>query len=143
MHPHFHVANTQRADSHFFDLSENDADRYLTDVDPFFYSADYARAFMLADILHEHLRKKFGRSWYANKKVGAYLKTLWADGNRYTAEQIAKKLGGRLDYTASMARFRRLYAEAEVLSGRKPKRGKKRAKPCKKKPGRVKCKIPR
>lgn len=126
-----------------YKLSENDADRYLTDVDPFFYSADYARAFMLADILHEHLRTKFGRSWYAKKQVGAYLKTLWADGNRYTAEQIAAKLGTKLDYRASMARLRRLYQEAEVLSGRKPGRGKKRAKPCKPKPGVVKCKIPR
>jgi len=124
-------------------LSENDADRYLTDVDPFFYSADYARAFMLADILHEHLRTKFGRGWYANPKVGTYLKTLWADGNRYTAEQIAMKLGTRLDYRASLARFKRLYQEAEVLSGRKAKRPKMRAKPCKKKPGAVKCKIPR
>lgn len=126
-----------------YKLSGNDTDRYLTDVDPFFYSADYARAFMLADILHEHLRSKFGRSWYANKKVGAYLKTLWADGNRYTAEDIAARLGTRLDYRASLARVRRLYAEAEALSGRKPKRGKKKAKACKKKPGAVKCKIPR
>jgi hypothetical protein len=127
-----------------YKLSENDADRYLTDVDPFFYSADYARAFMLADILHEHLRSKFGRSWYGNKKVGVYLKTLWADGNRYTAEQIAAKLGAKLDYRASMARMQRLYQEAEVLSGRKPKRPRARvkAKPCKPKTGVVKCKIP-
>jgi len=129
-----------------YNLSENDADRYLTDVDPFFYSADYARAFMLADILHEHLRKKFGRSWYGKKQVGAYLKTLWADGNRYTAEQMAVKLGTKIDYRASMARIKRLYQEAEVLSAGKPKGGKKRAKkaaiPCKPKPGAVKCKIP-
>ncbi len=127
-----------------YKLSENDADRYLTDVDPFFYSADYARAFMLADILHEHLRSKFGRSWYSNKKVGVYLKTLWADGNRYTAEQIAAKLGTKLDYRASMARMQRLYQEAEVLSGRKPKRPRARvkAKPCKPKTDVVKCKIP-
>ncbi len=128
-----------------YKLSENDADRYLTDVDPFFYSADYARAFMLADILHEHLRKKFGRSWYDNKKVGAYLKTLWADGNRYTAEQIAARLGTKLDYRASMARMKRLYQEAEALSGRKAKRVRRKvrkAKPCKPKTNAVKCKIP-
>ncbi len=134
-----------------YKLNEDDADRYLSDVDPFFYSADYARAFMLADILHEHLRKKFGRDWYSNKKVGPYLKSLWADGNRYTAEQIAARLSVPLDYTASLARLKRLYQEAEVLSGRKPARPRARRvgrhpgprKPCKPRRGAVKCKIPR
>ncbi|MFH2005586.1 MAG: hypothetical protein ABI333_03255 [bacterium] len=136
------------AHAYGYKLNEYDADQYLTDVDPFFYSADYARAFMLADIMHEHLRGKFGRSWYGNKAVGPYLKTLFAEGNRYTAEQIAAKLGSKLDYTASVSRMKRLYDEAEVLSGRKKaakqnKPGKvRKKKPCKVKPGALKCKIP-
>jgi hypothetical protein len=108
-------------------LSEQDASRYLSDVDPFFYAADYTRAFQLADLLHEHLRAKFGPRWMTNAKVGAYLKTLWADGNRYTAEEIARKLGKSLDYAASQARLRRLYAAAQKLSGRKAPRVRPRA----------------
>ena len=127
-------------------LTDTDADRYLTDVDPFFYAADYARAFMLADLLHEHLRAKFGPNWFENPKVGAYLKGLWASGNRYTAEQIAQKLGTTLSYQASVTRLHRLYAAAERMSGRKaprPHPRRRSAVPCRPKPsGPGKCKIP-
>jgi hypothetical protein len=123
-------------------LSEQDASRYLTDVDPFLYAADYARAFQLADLLHEHLRAKFGPRWFTSPKVGAYLKTLWADGNRYTAEELARKLGKTLDYSATLARLHRLYAAAQKLSGRKAHRPRRRpgCKPQKGKPS--KCKAP-
>ncbi len=123
-------------------LTDADASRYLTDVDPFFYAADYARAFQLADLLHEHLRARFGKDWYTNPKVGAYLKTLWAGGDRYTANEIARKLGKRLDWQASMARLKRLYAAAEALSGRKAPKAHHAAgcKPKANKPG--KCKAP-
>lgn len=127
-----------------YPLTRQDTARYLADVDPFFYSADYARAFQLADLLHEHLRAKFGPAWFSNPKVGAYLKTLWATGNKLTPEELARRLGKTLDYSASLARLGRLWAAAEVLSGHRkaPRKGAHR-KPCRPtphKPG--KCKAP-
>lgn len=141
-------------------LGAADADGYLSDVDPFFYAADYARAFILADMLHEHLRAKFGPAWFSNKSVGPYLKTLWAAGNRYTAEEIAKRIGyDSFDYAATRKRLERLLGAAHHLTtGRalkkdapappghrsRPRRRPRRPPPCvpvPSQPGR--CKIPR
>jgi len=99
-------------------LTDDDAQRYLFDVDPFFYAADYARAFVLADTLTEHLRNKFGPNWYENKNVGPYLKTLWRYGNRWNADQVAQRIGYKdLDYAVSERRVHRLLAAANSLSG--------------------------
>src|SRR5205823_6387959 len=38
-----------------FPLDAEDAERYLADVDPDFASADYARAFVLAEMMHESI----------------------------------------------------------------------------------------
>jgi hypothetical protein len=101
-----------------YPLTEADAESYLADVDPYLYAADYTRAFMLADALHEHLIVKHGKDWYGSPQVGAYLKTFWADGNRYTADDIARKIGMKaLDYSASEARLSRLADAAKELTG--------------------------
>jgi len=41
-----------------FDIGDEGAMRYLTDVDPFFYSADYTRSFFLSDQLVAHFRSQ-------------------------------------------------------------------------------------
>ncbi|MCD6498715.1 MAG: hypothetical protein J7M25_10515 [Deltaproteobacteria bacterium] len=135
-----------------YSLTKDDAQRYLFDVDPFFYAADYARAFVLADTLTEHLRKKFGPNWYENKQVGPYLKTLWRYGNRWNADEVAQRIGYKgLDYAVSERRVRRLLAVANQLSGltakvsTKPRRPHHRKAKCpggRKPTPRGMCKIP-
>ncbi len=100
------------AEAYGFPLAEEDALRFLTDTDDTFYSADYARAFSLANLLSEAMRARFGGErgdWYGNKEVGAFLKTLFADGQRLQADEVARLLGEpRLTYEASEKRARRL-----------------------------------
>ena len=111
-----------------YDLKDSDAEEYLVDVDPFLYSADYARAFIGADRLIHHLRSKFGEGWFENKKVGPYLKELWAAGTRLTITDIVQKLGSeKLDYSASMERLERLSKPAGMdKSGGEPGETKKK-----------------
>jgi hypothetical protein len=150
------------SEAYGYPLKPADAATYLADVDPFFYSADYARAFMGADMLIEHLRKKFGASWFEDEQVGPYLKTLWAKGTRWTGEEMVRHLGFKgLSYAASETRLKRLAEVAGVRAegkggaeaggkaarGSRPRknRGNKKGKPCPggKKPNkRGMCPIP-
>ncbi|HWP82681.1 MAG TPA: hypothetical protein VNN76_08505 [Bacteroidota bacterium] len=65
---------------------------YLSDVDPFFYCARYLRAWMLQSMLHEYLRENFNEDWFVNPKTGEFLKELWNQGQKHTAEEIARQL---------------------------------------------------
>ena len=58
-------------------------------MDPFFYSADYARAFMLADILHEHLRHHEPDPWGAEDYTGANRKGIGKDRSHRTGSAYA------------------------------------------------------
>lgn len=124
-----------------YPLDEADAEQYLADVDAFFYAADYARAFLLADLLHEVLREKFGAAWFTNPQVGAFLKGLFAHGNRDGAEEVARQLGHALDYQATLSRLTRLRAAADALAGKRAAKaaGAAPCKPVEAKAG--KCKV--
>ncbi|MCA1829823.1 MAG: hypothetical protein LC689_23135 [Myxococcales bacterium] len=100
-----------------FTLSSDDAQVFRTDVDDTFYSADYARAFVLAGLMHEGIRRQFGDDWYGDPAVGKFLKTeLFSKGTALSADEIARKLGfSGLDFGAAAARARRLVAEADAL----------------------------
>lgn len=100
-----------------FALSDDDAQVYLTDVDDTFYSADYARAFVLAGLMHEGIRRKFGEDWYGNPAVGKFLTSeLFSKGTSLSADDVARKLGfDGLDWSAAAARAQRLVAEADAL----------------------------
>lgn len=76
-----------------FQLNDEEATRYLTDLDPFLYAADYVQAFYLEAMLDHHLRKNFGKLWWENPKAGAFLTGLWAEANRLTGAELAAKLG--------------------------------------------------
>lgn len=76
-----------------FDLTEEEALRYLSDVDPLLYSADYVQAFFLQAMLEETLERKFGKVWWTNVKAGDYLKSLYAFGNELSSNELAVKLG--------------------------------------------------
>jgi hypothetical protein len=104
-----------------FQLTDDEAESYRADVDDTFYAADYARAFVLAGMMHDGMRKKFGDDWYGNPAVGKFLRAeLFAPGTSLSAEDVAEKLGFKheLDFKAAAARAKRLVAEADALEAR-------------------------
>ncbi|HEX4382881.1 MAG TPA: hypothetical protein VH083_08025, partial [Myxococcales bacterium] len=107
----FSVANA-------FELSDDEAGSYRADVDDGFYSADYARAFVLAGMMHDGMRHRFGDDWYGNPAVGKFLRTeLFAPGTSLSPEDVAQKMGfsHELDFNAAAARAKRLIAEADSM----------------------------
>lgn len=83
---------------------------YLSDVDPFFYSARYLRAWMLEAILSEYLVENFERDWFINPRTGEFLVDLWRYGQSVTAEELATMLGGgRLSVDPLIRRFERAF----------------------------------
>ena len=101
-----------------FELTAEEGQRYRVDVDATFYAADYARAFALAGMMHEGIRRRFGEDWYGNPAVGAFLKReLFAQGQSLTAEEVAQRLGfaPRVDFALAARRAQRLVDEADAL----------------------------
>jgi len=84
-----------------FQLTEQEALRYLTDVDTMLYSADYLQAFFLQGMLETRLAERFGDHWWQSKEAGDYLKSLYAHGNEFSAKELARELG----YTSLEAGF--------------------------------------
>ena len=76
-----------------FNLTEEESLRYLSDVDPLLYSADYAQAFFLQAMLEKTLTKKFGKKWWTKKQAGDFLKGLYAQGNSLSGQELAVLLG--------------------------------------------------
>jgi hypothetical protein len=66
---------------------------YLADVDPFFYSARYLRAWIFEAQLREVMRERFDEEWYRNDRTGPFLLSLWRQGQRHTLEEFAADLG--------------------------------------------------
>ena len=66
---------------------------YLDDVDPFFYCANYLRAWMLQAQMAEVLKTKFGERWWANEKSGGFLMEIWRDGQRHDGDSLSRHLG--------------------------------------------------
>jgi hypothetical protein len=66
---------------------------YLVDTDPDLYSADYLRAWCLEARMAEHLRERFGRRFWRERRAGDLLKELWNTGGTYTADGLAEDLG--------------------------------------------------
>ncbi|HEY2028674.1 MAG TPA: hypothetical protein VGH20_05650 [Myxococcales bacterium] len=101
-----------------FELTGEEAQSYLADVDDTFYAADYARAFVLAGMMHAGMKKRFGDDWYGNRQVGKFLRTmLFAPGTSLSVDDVAHKLGFAhgLDFAFAAARAKRLVAEADAL----------------------------
>jgi len=74
-------------------LSADDAARYLVDREEWFYSADELRAAFLAEQLRDHLTKQFGSPWWQQLEAGNFLRSLWADGNVFLADELAAQIG--------------------------------------------------
>ena len=68
---------------------------YLDDVDPFFYCANYLRAWMLQAQMAEVLKTKFGRKWWTKEGSGGFLMDIWRDGQRHDGDSLSRHLGYR------------------------------------------------
>ena len=67
---------------------------YLTDIDGGFYASSYLRSWALEAQLREFLREKFGETWITRREAGSLLRELWAEGQRWTAEEMLKEVTG-------------------------------------------------
>ncbi|NNE09955.1 MAG: hypothetical protein HKN20_15450 [Gemmatimonadetes bacterium] len=77
-----------------FEMTDEEALRFRTDVDPFFYSADYARSYALAKQMHEGLSTKFGDPWWRSPEAGAFMLSDWfAPANKLYGDEVAQMLG--------------------------------------------------
>lgn len=74
-------------------LNEVDAERYLLDMDPFFYSADYFRAWQLEAMLDDRLDAGHGAPWFEQAGTREDLRFLWAVGSAQSADELAAGLG--------------------------------------------------
>jgi hypothetical protein len=72
---------------------------WLSDVDPSFYVACYLRAWALEVDWRESLRERFGNAWFEDPEAGAWLRSLWARGQRLDADRLLDDAtGGSLDF---------------------------------------------
>ncbi|KPL19225.1 MAG: hypothetical protein AMJ92_04255 [candidate division Zixibacteria bacterium SM23_81] len=63
-----------------------------------YYSVNYLEAWMLEAQLRETLRREYGPHWFADPRVGQFLKRLWAQGSEKSAGELAQELDyGGLD----------------------------------------------
>ncbi len=84
---------------------------YLIDVDPNFYCARYLRAWIFEALLEEYLKTKFGKMWFTSPECGKFFIELWGNGQRYTADELAKNLGyDKLDPTPLIDRAKKFLA---------------------------------
>src|SRR5215204_2357630 len=66
---------------------------YLNDMDPGYYSADYLRAWITEAMLRRHLEDTYGEDWFAHPEAGAFLRSLWATGEKVENEDVARMIG--------------------------------------------------
>ncbi|MDX6637641.1 MAG: hypothetical protein QOJ01_1152 [Solirubrobacterales bacterium] len=72
---------------------------WLSDVDGGFYVACYLRAWALEMHWRDALRERFGERWYANAAAGDWLRGLWREGQRLSAEELlSETLGEELGF---------------------------------------------
>jgi hypothetical protein len=69
-------------------------ENYLSDVDDGFYCASYLRAWMLEGALRGMLLERFGPLWFRDPSAGAWIKELWSEGQRLSAEELLGEHGG-------------------------------------------------
>jgi len=71
----------------------SDEKRYLTDVDPLYYSAGYLRAWFLQSQLNAKLTDDLGFNWFEHPEAGRFLRSLWSRGDRLNGDELAHTLG--------------------------------------------------
>lgn len=58
-----------------------------------FYSVNHLCGWFLDAQLRFRLRRKFGAKWFESRRCGQYLKRLWSEGNKFTADELARRVG--------------------------------------------------
>ena len=77
---------------------------FLADVDEGFYVACYLRAWVLETHWRRSLRERFGERWFESAEAGRWLRSVWSQGQRRSAEELLRtELGEELDLTAVAA----------------------------------------
>jgi hypothetical protein len=66
---------------------------WIADVDGFFYSACYVRAWAAERALRAHLVETYGERWFADREAGELLRRIWSKGQRALAEELLEELG--------------------------------------------------
>jgi hypothetical protein len=86
-------------------------DEYLSDVDDAFYSAAYLRAWIFEAQLRAFLVREYEEEWFRAPRAGRFVRDLWRDGYRYTADQLVRFMGyERLDPEPLLAELREVLA---------------------------------
>jgi len=66
---------------------------YLQDIDANMYVVCYIRAWMLEALVSTYLIKNYGDDWFINPKARDFIIDLFSMGQKYTADEIARRLG--------------------------------------------------
>jgi hypothetical protein len=74
-------------------IEPSDTD-YLADIDAGFYVTEYLRSWAFEAQLRARLRERFGNTWFARREAGSLLRELWAEGQRYNADELLKEVTG-------------------------------------------------
>lgn len=67
---------------------------YLADIDSGFYVTEYLRSWAFESQLRDHLRERFGHSWFARKEAGSLLRELWSEGQARRADEMLRDVSG-------------------------------------------------
>ena len=87
-------------------VSPSDTD-YLSDVDAGFYVSSYLRSWAFEAQMRDHLRERFGNAWFTQREAGGFLRELWSEGQRLSAEEMIKDVtGAGLEMTSIAERIR-------------------------------------
>jgi hypothetical protein len=80
---------------------------YLADIDSGFYVTEYLRSWAFEAQLRDHLRERFGNTWFASRDAGSLLRELWSQGQRYNADELLQDVtGAELEMVAVADRVR-------------------------------------
>jgi hypothetical protein len=74
-------------------VTADDAVRAPLDVEETLVSADYLRAWLLAEQLRAQLVTRFGPTWWQSAEAGTWMRKLLAPGNGLTATAFATRMG--------------------------------------------------
>lgn len=67
--------------------------KYLSDLDDNFYVARYLRAWIFEAQLSDYLLENYNRDWFVNPRAREFLLDLFAQGQKYTVDELAVDLG--------------------------------------------------
>jgi hypothetical protein len=76
---------------------------YLADVDDGYYVANYLRAWAFETTLRRILRERFGEEWFLQPAAGDFLRSIWREGQRLSADELLTDMGeGALDFSVML-----------------------------------------